>query len=64
MTKIALNNLNGSIKVEEIDKIELSHKDWWQPKIDKKYINNFVKEVMLKLGFTLYFILVYCLLQD
>ena len=22
--------------VEEIDKIELSHKDWWQPKIDKK----------------------------
>ena len=26
----------SSIKVEEIDKIELSHKDWWQPKIDKK----------------------------
>ena len=26
----------SSIKVEEIDKIELNHKDWWQPKIDKK----------------------------
>ena len=26
----------SSFKVEEIDKIELSHKDWWQPKIDKK----------------------------
>ena len=26
----------SQIKVEDIDKIDLSNKDWWQPKIDKK----------------------------
>ena len=26
----------SQVKVEDIDKIDLSNKDWWQPKIDKK----------------------------
>ena len=44
------------IKVEEINNINLDNGKWWQPKIDKKLLKNYLKEVTAKLGFTQFYI--------
>ena len=54
----------SSIKVEEIDKIELSHKDWWQPKIDKKVYKQLCQRSDAKAWFHTILYFGYCLLQD
>ncbi len=41
----------SSVKVEEIDRIELSYKDWWQTKIDKKEYKKLCKRNDLKAWF-------------
>ena len=41
----------SSIKVEEIDQIDLSQKNWWQPKIDRKEYKEICKRSNSKAWF-------------
>ena len=36
----------STIKVEEIDQIDLSHKNWWQPKIDRKEFKKTLTKIL------------------
>jgi hypothetical protein len=48
----------SKVKVEEINKIDLDAKTWWQPQIDKQTFKRLLKEIILKLGSIQFYILV------